>query len=125
MGSILFSSEFPFSNTFCARFDSTLSPGMSILDCSTYLECITEHWASANPLLCRVYLNFGYSDDAQIYDGMDGVGVECRMMKQLSGKWKFVNTQHWHPDGRGFHNRRRQMPYDGLPGILEEDVAFF
>ena len=109
---------------FCARFDSSLSQRMSILDSSTYLEHVAEHWASASPLLCRIYLSFGYGDEAQIHDGMDNLGVQCRLMKQPSGNWKFVNMQYWSPDNRGFF-QNSYRPYDKLPGVLEEDVNFF
>lgn len=92
--------------------------------CGKYLECIVEQWASTVPSLRRVYLLFGYDDQAHIHSGRDYVGCRFRMMKLPTAKWQYVDIQYWHPENRTLYPHL-YSPYDGLPGILEEDTDFF
>ena len=95
------------------------------LDLAKFLEnMIGEVWMLESPSIQRVYLFFGYDDNLNIGDGLATTGCRFRMVKLDSGSWKAVNLAYWRSRNRGLFSNL-YLPFDGLPGILDEDLDPF
>lgn len=88
---------------------------------------IKKSWASQNPSIKRVYLFFGYDEDLNMGDGLTCVGYRFRAMRVASesssgdSDWRAVDISSWSETPSRNYFNSYYHPFDGLPGILEDD----
>lgn len=87
---------------------------------------IQNSWASKTSSIVRVYLFFGYDDDLNLGNGLSCVGYRFRLMKvPISGDWKAIDISSWAENPSRDYFASLYHPFDGLPGILEDDRDYF
>lgn len=98
--------------------DHLVSKGEAI-----YFQHLAALWASESLSLSRIYFNIGYDEDW----GMTSpylIGTRNRLLKLEDGTWSFTDLDHWSADGSDTY-AAANIPSDGLPGVLEDDIDFF